>query len=247
MTYDPGAQYRSGRGYSAQHGGQDWPAADGTPIPAAAAGEVWHVQQNHPTYGNVVVLRHTGSDGSTYYTLYAHQNGNQLPTVGTQVTAGQTIGEVGNTGLSTGPHLHFEVIDGSQPIPQGSTGGMGPAGQNRFDPDTFGGWPAGGPYNGFPNRPLRGDIPEEENYGGTPTEVGGYSDSASDKFADAKLPVDPLVLDLDGDGLELIALADSSAFFDLDGNGFVEHTGWVARDDGLLALEGVMYFWLGAA
>ena len=50
-------------------------------------------------------------------------------------------------------------------------------------------------------------------------------------------PVSPLVLDLDGDGAELVALADSQAWFDLDSDGFAQHTGWVAPDDALLALD----------
>lgn len=47
-------------------------------------------------------------------------------------------------------------------------------------------------------------------------------------------PKDPLVIDLDGDGVELISLTDSGAHFDFDGNGFAERTGWVAADDGFL-------------
>lgn len=48
---------------------------------------------------------------------------------------------------------------------------------------------------------------------------------------------DPLVLDLDGDGIELTSLSSSLAHFDLDGNGFAERTGWVSADDGLLAFD----------
>ena len=50
-------------------------------------------------------------------------------------------------------------------------------------------------------------------------------------------PVSPLVLDLDGDGVELVALSDSQTLFDLDSDGFAQHTGWVAPDDALLALD----------
>ncbi|MFG5379674.1 calcium-binding protein [Yoonia sp. R2-816] len=50
-------------------------------------------------------------------------------------------------------------------------------------------------------------------------------------------PRDPLVLDLDGDGVELTSLETSNAYFDLDGDGFAENTGWVGPDDGLLVLD----------
>ena len=49
--------------------------------------------------------------------------------------------------------------------------------------------------------------------------------------------LDPLVLDLDGDGIELTSIEDSNAFFDLDGDGFAERTAFVAPDDGLLAID----------
>ncbi|WP_302478205.1 BapA/Bap/LapF family prefix-like domain-containing protein, partial [Ruegeria arenilitoris] len=50
-------------------------------------------------------------------------------------------------------------------------------------------------------------------------------------------PTSPLVIDLDGDGIELTSLGDSNAFFDLNVDGFAERTGWVQSDDGLLALD----------
>lgn len=50
-------------------------------------------------------------------------------------------------------------------------------------------------------------------------------------------PTDPLVIDLDGDGVELISRANANAYFDLDGDGFAEQTGWVKPDDGLLAVD----------
>ena len=50
-------------------------------------------------------------------------------------------------------------------------------------------------------------------------------------------PISPLVLDMDGDGIELVALSDSQAMFDLDNDNFAQHTGWVAPDDALLAID----------
>lgn len=89
------------------HTGTDFSAPSGTPIQAAAAGTVI-LATYYGGYGNAVVVDHGG--GMT--TLYAHQTSVAVA-VGEEVATGQTIGFVGSTGLSTGPHLHFEVrIDG---------------------------------------------------------------------------------------------------------------------------------------
>ncbi len=70
---------------------------------------------------------------------------------------------------------------------------------------------------------------------------GSQDGGAGDDCDDDKDPPDnfgsPLVLDLDGDGLELIALEDSVAFFDIDRDGVAERTGWAGPDDGLLAID----------
>jgi hypothetical protein len=60
----------------------------------------------------------------------------------------------------------------------------------------------------------------------------------TDLFGSAKAiwPKDPLILDLDNDGLETINVADG-AYFDHDGNGFAEQTGWASSDDGLLVID----------
>lgn len=85
------------------HEGIDIAAPIGTPVLAAAAGVVtgsgWH-----EGYGNLVKLEHL--DGSV--TLYAHNNRN-LVIHGQQVKQGEQIAEMGNTGFSTGSHLHFEI------------------------------------------------------------------------------------------------------------------------------------------
>ena len=91
----------------------DFGAAVGVPIRAAAAGEVI-VSRNsgwNGGYGNYIVIRHPNG----MQTLYAHNSRNSVG-VGEYVSAGQTIGYVGNTGRSTGPHLHFEVRGGSNPF-----------------------------------------------------------------------------------------------------------------------------------
>lgn len=90
-------------GRSALHTGLDFPADIGTPILAAAGGVVV-VQEWHPAYGNMVEVDH----GNDLITRYAHSS-RVLVQKGDIVKRGQKIAEVGSTGRSTGPHLHFEV------------------------------------------------------------------------------------------------------------------------------------------
>jgi murein DD-endopeptidase MepM/ murein hydrolase activator NlpD len=89
--------------YTRLHAGQDLDAPAGTPIMAAASGTVL-VAGPRGGYGNCVVIGH----GHGIATVYAHQS-RLLVQVGDKVKAGDVIGAVGSTGLSTGPHLHFET------------------------------------------------------------------------------------------------------------------------------------------
>lgn len=85
------------------HRGLDLAASQGEPIHAAKAGTVLKAEY-HFSWGNYVVIQH--EDGMT--TLYAHQQ-QYVVKAGDTVSQGQTIGYVGTTGNSTGPHLHLEV------------------------------------------------------------------------------------------------------------------------------------------
>lgn len=90
-------------GQISMHEGLDFSAPYGTPIVAAAGGVVRTVAQ-HSGYGNMLEIDH----GDGLMTRYAHAQ-LILVTQGQLVTRGQQIAKVGSTGLSTGPHLHFEV------------------------------------------------------------------------------------------------------------------------------------------
>ena len=97
-------------GGSALHTGLDFQASTGVPIVAAAGGVVV-TQEFHPAYGNMVELDH----GNDLITRYAHAS-QVFVKKGDLVKRGKKIAEVGTTGRSTGPHLHFEVL--VQGVPQ---------------------------------------------------------------------------------------------------------------------------------
>ena len=90
-------------GKKAFHGGIDLAAPEGTPVNACWDGTVIF-SGDKGGYGNMVIIEH--ADGWQSY--YGHNSANTVQ-VGDEVKAGQKIAEVGNTGRSTGPHLHFEI------------------------------------------------------------------------------------------------------------------------------------------
>lgn len=91
------------------HYGSDIANSIGTPIVAAADGIVSYASPMG-TYGNVIMITHS-IDGQIFTTVYAHLNGYNVGS-GQSVSKGQVIGQMGNTGRSTGPHLHFEIHNG---------------------------------------------------------------------------------------------------------------------------------------
>jgi murein DD-endopeptidase MepM/ murein hydrolase activator NlpD len=92
--------------YSRMHTGVDWSAPTGTPIVAAGNGTVIKAVRESG-YGNRVEIQHANG----YVTTYNHMSGFARGiTAGVRVQQGQVVGFLGSTGLSTGPHLHYEVI-----------------------------------------------------------------------------------------------------------------------------------------
>ncbi len=99
-------------GQMSMHTGEDFAAPVGTPIFAAAGGVVVSAEL-HPDFGNMVEIDH----GKGLSTMYAHAS-RMFVKIGDFVRKGQKIAEVGTTGRSTGPHLHFEVhVNGSPQNP----------------------------------------------------------------------------------------------------------------------------------
>lgn len=112
---DPVRKYRlsasfnqAGNMWSSSHSGQDFAVPSGTKVVAAHGGTVVKAGGNGagdgPAYGNAVVIRH----GNGTYSQYAHLSRIGVR-IGQVVTTGQRIALSGNTGNSSGPHLHFEI------------------------------------------------------------------------------------------------------------------------------------------
>jgi uncharacterized protein YgiM (DUF1202 family) len=91
--------------------GMDWGIPAGTPVRAAAGGRVVLTYYDQTGYGNVVKLDHSNGDA----TLYAHLSKSQV-IPGQPVRTGEILGFSGNTGNSTGPHLHFEYRQKNKPV-----------------------------------------------------------------------------------------------------------------------------------
>ena len=106
--------YRSTSGFGPRwgrmHEGHDWAGSRGTPIHATADGTVIHAGRQGG-YGNLIKIRHDFG----FETRYAHLSRIRVQ-VGERVSRGERIGDMGNTGRSTGTHLHYEVRVGGKPI-----------------------------------------------------------------------------------------------------------------------------------
>ena len=102
-----------------RHQGQDVVAAEGTPVVAPWAGLVEFVRFQRSGAGWYIVL--DGDDEDRDYVFMHLRKGSIVVTAGQHVSAGQPLAQVGNTGSSSGPHLHFEIwvggwFDGGEPV-----------------------------------------------------------------------------------------------------------------------------------
>jgi murein DD-endopeptidase MepM/ murein hydrolase activator NlpD len=97
------------QGYWTLHRAIDIAGAHGSTVLAADGGTVAYASWHVAGYGNLVVVDH----GNGFVTYYAHLYGFYVD-VGDQVEQGQPLGALGNTGQSTGPHLHFEIREGGE-------------------------------------------------------------------------------------------------------------------------------------
>ena len=99
---------QGGAMWSAKHSGQDFAVPIGTPVKAVHGGTVVKAGPNGggdgPAYGNAIVIKHANGK----YSQYAHLSKINV-SVGSTVKTGQNIAKSGNTGNSSGPHLHFEI------------------------------------------------------------------------------------------------------------------------------------------
>jgi murein DD-endopeptidase MepM/ murein hydrolase activator NlpD len=92
------------------HDGIDIDVPEGTAVHAAASGKVYFYGEQ-PGYGNLLILQHANG----FYTFYGHLSDSYV-SAGQYVEMGQVVAESGNSGESTGPHLHFEIRNGEYPV-----------------------------------------------------------------------------------------------------------------------------------
>ena len=194
------------------------------------------------SYGNRV---HVKTDviyefqGKEYdvYTAYAHLNSINVK-VGDKVNQGDNLGEMGGTGsggvTSYDPHVDLQTwiqLDDGRKVnlsPNLIQKQLAERFCKQYGPPTLG---VIARQNSLPPGVL------ESWSGGCTPPPPPYAQDTEDGFEDTEQSGSPLVLDLDGDGIELTAVGKTNVFFDVDGDGFRESSGWVQSDDGLLILD----------
>ncbi|MDB5478939.1 MAG: family metallopeptidase [Alphaproteobacteria bacterium] len=116
ISSDFGYRYAPCWNCSSDHLGVDWTPGAGAPVPAIAPGTVVEVGNPSGALGVYVIVEHD-IDGRRVNSTYGHmQSGSLAVAKGDKVELGDLLGRVGNTGTSTGPHLHFGILlDGVNP------------------------------------------------------------------------------------------------------------------------------------
>lgn len=137
VTSNYGPRIAPTAGASTFHQGTDYGAPIGTPLLAIADGVVVNALQTSTGYGPELIIK-SNIDGQVVFYTYRHQNKTYV-SAGQSVKAGQHVADVGNFGISTGPHLHFEIALGStsnttDPVPFLQSHGAGNA--TVIDPAT---------------------------------------------------------------------------------------------------------------
>lgn len=117
-------------GATTNHDGVDIGAKEGTPIKCCAPGKIYRKRYTSAR-GYYVVVDH----GKQHWTVYQHMQGHSPLAEGTKVNAGQVIGYVGQTGISSGPHLHLEVHE--KTLLTGTGSGSNYVGTSDIDPAQF--------------------------------------------------------------------------------------------------------------
>jgi len=102
--YGEMSQFRKANGMQ-PHSGTDWARPRGTRIPAIAKGTIRLIQFSE-VLGWVIVQTAMDKDGKVWYLGYCHMDSQPAYKIGQKISKGQTIGKSGNTGKSSGPHLH---------------------------------------------------------------------------------------------------------------------------------------------
>lgn len=108
VSSNPGERIDPVDGSTKVHAGVDIAVASGTPVNTPASGEVWAIGQQLGGYGNFIVVAYPNVRAPTSFAMYAHLRDEPLWEVGEAVEKGVELGLSGNTGKSTGPHLHYE-------------------------------------------------------------------------------------------------------------------------------------------
>lgn len=108
VSSNPGARTDPVTGVQAIHAGVDLPVAVGTPVNTPADGQVWAIGSVSGGYGNYIVIAHPDAQTPTSFTMYGHLKEPVGLRRGDVVSMGDELGLSGNTGKSTGPHLHYE-------------------------------------------------------------------------------------------------------------------------------------------